>query len=143
MNRFKLVALLICSCITYSVMGQEEVEDWLQNGRPECVQGADADGVTPRPGFRKIGSQATAPLKSIGVQHVPVVLVAFSDKAFSVADTNEEVNAYYQKYCNGTMDGRIYTGHGSHGSIRDYFVEQSDSAFFPEFTVIGPVTLDG
>lgn len=143
MNRFKLVALLICNCITYSAIGQEDAEDWLQNGRPECVQDADSDGVTPRPGFRKIGSQATAPLKSVGVQHVPVVLVAFADKAFSVSDTAEGVNAYYQKYCNGTMDGIIYTGHGSHGSIRDYFVEQSDSAFFPEFTVIGPVTLDG
>ena len=89
-----------------------------------------------------LGLRETAAISGIGVKHVPVVLVAFSDKAFSVCPTDAEVNDYYQKYCNGTMDGLVYTDHGSHGSIRDYFVEQSDSAFLPEFTVIGPVTLE-
>lgn len=89
-----------------------------------------------------LGLRETAAISGIGVKHVPVVLVAFSDKPFSVCPTDAEVNDYYQKYCNGTMDGQVYTEHGSHGSIRDYFVEQSDSAFLPEFTVIGPVTLE-
>jgi len=91
---------------------------------------------------RHAGTRESAALKSTGTQRVPIVLVSFSDLDFSVAEDDESVRAYYEKFCNGTMDGNLYTGHGSHGSIRDYFVEQSDSTFFPEFTVIGPVKLD-
>lgn len=90
----------------------------------------------------KIGSQANASLKSIGTQHIPILLVAFSDKDFVVGNDHEATREYFDKFCNGTRDGNLYTGHGSHGSIRDYFVEQSDSLFFPEFDIIGPVTLD-
>lgn len=90
---------------------------------------------------RLLGSQSSAAIKSKGVQHIPVVLVSFSDKDFTVADGDEAVREYYQRFCNGTMDGNFYTDHGSYGSVRDYFVEQSDSTFFPLFTVIGPVHL--
>lgn len=91
---------------------------------------------------RHIGSQATAPLPAIGSPKVPVILVNFTDSVFSVADTDEEINQYYDLYCNGTRDGKRYKGHGSYGSVRDYFVQQSDSLFQPEFVVIGPVTLE-
>ena len=91
---------------------------------------------------RRLGSAATAPLKPHGVKTVPVVLVEFADKEFSVRKTREEVRAYYDLYCNGTRDGVLYTGHGSYGSIRDYFMEQSEGDFLPEFVPIGPVKLD-
>ena len=38
----------------------------------------------------------------------------------------------------GTRDGILYTGAGSRGAVRDYFAQQSDSLFLPEFEVIGP-----
>jgi len=134
--------LMLCLGLTATtVVAQEDMSEWLQNGRPEHIAG-DVVAKHPHQVMRKVGSQASAPIKSKGVQKVPVVLVAFADKAFSKGDNVEEVNAYYQKFCNGTMDGKLYTDHGSHGSVRDYFVEQSDSVFFPEFTIIGPVTLD-
>lgn len=91
---------------------------------------------------RRIGTVESAALKCTGVQRVPVVLVSFSDLDFTVAEDDESVHEYYDKFCNGTLDGNLYKTHGSHGSIRDYFVEQSDSTFFPEFTIIGPVKLD-
>lgn len=93
-------------------------------------------------GPHRIGSQATAPLPSVGSPKVPVVLVNFTDSVFSVAQTDEEVRAYYDLYCNGTRDGKRYSGHGSYGSIRDYFSDQSEGKFTPEFVVLGPVTLD-
>ena len=91
---------------------------------------------------RRIGSQATAPLPAHGTVRVPVVLVNFTDSVFHVADTDEEIRKYYDLFCNGTRDGKLYRGHGSYGSVRDYFVQQSDGQFQPEFTIIGPVTLN-
>ncbi len=91
---------------------------------------------------QRIGSQATAPLPATGSPKVPVVLVNFQDSVFHVADTDEGIREYYDRYCNGTRDGQLYKGHGSYGAIRDYFAQQSDSIFMPEFVIIGPVTLD-
>ena len=93
-------------------------------------------------GPHRIGSQATAPLPAHGSPKVPVVLVNFTDSVFTVAPTDEEVRAYYDLYCNGTGDGSRYTGHGSYGSIRDYFSDQSEGQFTPEFVILGPVTLE-
>lgn len=90
---------------------------------------------------RLLGSQNEAAMSSRGVQHVPVVLVSFSDMDFTVAEGDDAVREYYKKFCNGTMDGIRFTEHGSYGSVRDYFVEQSDSVFFPLFSVIGPIKL--
>ena len=90
---------------------------------------------------RRIGSQASAPLPAKGIVRIPVILVNFTDSVFHVADTDEGIREYYNLFCNGTFDGQLYRGAGSYGSIRDYFVQQSDSLFFPEFTVFGPVTL--
>ena len=90
---------------------------------------------------RRAGSQMDAPLRSIGVQKVPVVLVEFADLKFSVAEDGEGTNRFFDKFCNGTLDGNLYKGAGSYGSVRDYFVQQSDSLFLPEFVVVGPVTL--
>jgi hypothetical protein len=125
--------------MSFPLHAQEGWDDEFQMLRPECSVMETSLLGEVRLAPRRVGSQATAPLKAKGVQKVPVVLVAFADQGFSVADTNEGVIEYYQKFCNGTKDGHIYTGHGSHGSIRDFFVEQSDSVFLPEFVVIGPV----
>lgn len=126
---------------TAVALAQNDVEEWLMNGRPDCQWAASqVDGQHRAP--RRIGSQATAPLKARGVQRVPVVLAAFQDIKFSAAETDSAVNAFYHRFCNGLDNGQLYTGHGSHGSIRDYFIEQSDSVFRPEFTIIGPVVLD-
>ena len=91
---------------------------------------------------RRIGSQADAPLRSFGVQRVPVVLVDFVDLSFSAAESDDAVREFFHLFCNGTRDGVLYQGAGSYGAVRDYFVQQSDSLFLPEFEVIGPVTLD-
>lgn len=103
---------------------------------------ADDAAASSKRAPRRIGSQATAPLSSKGTALIPVLLVNFSDSVFHVADTDEGVVEYYDRFCNGTWDGNLYKGAGSYGSIRDYFVQQSDSLFLPEFTIIGPVTLN-
>ena len=104
--------------------------------RPEDKR---VDSVNPNK--RGIGAIETAPIVSMGSPKIPVILVNFSDLKLSVAADDEAINKYYDLYCNGTKDGILYTGAGSSGSVRDYFVQQSDSAFQPEFKIIGPVTL--
>ncbi len=137
------ISFIVFCLFAFTASAQSDVENWLGNGRPEHTEATTTPDTDISRVRRNIGSQATAPLRSTGEQRVPVVLVAFADKPFTVADSTEAgVNEFYQKFCNGTMDGNLYTDHGSHGSVRDYFVEQSDSVFFPLFTVIGPVTLD-
>ena len=137
------ILLIACFAIqTLVAFGQDVFDEGFTIGRPETYneESVHEDGLYRAP--RRIGSQTTAPLRSMGVQHVPVVLVAFPDQAFTVKPDSASVKEYYRLFCNGTKNGQLYTGHGSHGSIYDYFVEQSDSMFQPEFTVIGPVTLD-
>lgn len=88
-----------------------------------------------------IGTLENAPLPAAGSPKIPVILVNFSDMNMTVASTNDSVKSYYDLYCNGTRDGILYTGAGSSGAVRDYFAQQSDSTFLPEFAIIGPVTL--
>ena len=91
---------------------------------------------------RTVGSVETAPLPVTGSPCIPVVLINFTDSVFQVAQTDEALRQYYDKYFNGTRDGQLYRGHGSYGAVRDYFAMQSDSAFLPEFVILGPVTVD-
>lgn len=90
----------------------------------------------------RASSQDRVAIKPLGSPRIPVILVNFSDEKLTVTETARGIADYYDKYCNGTRDGILYTGAGSRGAVRDYFAQQSDSLFLPEFEVIGPVTLD-
>lgn len=89
----------------------------------------------------RASSQDRVAIKPLGSPRIPVILVNFSDEKLTVTETARGIADYYDKYCNGTRDGILYTGAGSRGAVRDYFA-QRDSLFLPEFEVIGPVTLD-
>lgn len=91
---------------------------------------------------RRSSSQAAAVLPALGSPKIPVILTNFQDSVFHVKPTEAELCAYYDLYCNGTRDGQRYTGHGSYGAIRDYYSDQSNGQFTPEFEIIGTVTLD-
>lgn len=91
---------------------------------------------------RKIGTARSALLSQHGSKKVPVLLAAFPDKPFQVAEDSLRVNNFYQLYCNGYDDGTRYTGHGSIGSIRDYYMDMSLGEFQPEFVIIGPIVMD-
>lgn len=86
---------------------------------------------------RHIGSSEIGSLRVYGSPHVPVLLVQFQDKKFDF-DSDEQTLDYYEQYLNGEN----YKGAGSYGSVRDYFIAQSDSIFSPIFDVNGVVTLD-
>lgn len=96
----------------------------------------------PTPATIKARRQASRmlqsrPNKAVGsVNLAPrglVILVNFSDSKFSAANN--------QKAMNELMNSDNYTYDGATGSVRQFFSDQSDGQYTPEFDVIGPVTL--
>lgn len=87
------------------------------------------------------GSSAVSKIKltdfpTIGEQHSLVILVEFSDQAFSTM--SEDAATFYYNMLN--EEGFTYSN-GADGSARDFYVASSAGAFLPVFDVVGPVTL--
>lgn len=93
---------------------------------------AKARSVTYKAAAQKAGSQ----IKPEGEVNVAVVLVQFKDCKFSYTkdDFNNLLNTEGFIYKNPIVDGV--------GSLRDYFIAQSDGKFRPNFLVTDIVTLD-
>ena len=71
-----------------------------------------------------------------GNQHSLVILVEFSDKAFSTV--GDDANAFYNNMLN--QEGFTYKN-GANGSARDFYIASSNGQFTPTFDVVGPVKL--
>ena len=69
---------------------------------------------------------------NFGSPRIPVILVGFSDKAFT--KTAAQFNSFFN------TSG--YSENNAIGSVWDYFNENSFGQFTPTFEVLGPVTLD-
>lgn len=80
-----------------------------------------------------IGSRAEASVYSIGQPRIPIILVQYADLPMMEANTADK----FRRHFNGVN----YKEEGGAGSVRDYFISQSDSLFRPMFDIIGPVTL--
>ena len=63
----------------------------------------------------RVGSVASALVKPWGTKKIPVILAAFKDKKFSVAQTDTKVQSFYDDFFNGTD---IYGTTGNKGSVR-------------------------
>lgn len=81
---------------------------------------------------RRAATRAAEPeVPTTGEVHVPILLVQYADVKFSSAKSQME------ELANGE-DGVPEEGTGS---IRQFFVDQSEGQFLPTFDVIGPITL--
>lgn len=79
---------------------------------------------------------ATRPLRTMPLSGSPrslVILVNFTDKSYSVS--NPQV-AYFN-----LLNQQGYAANGGTGSARDYFRDNSNGQFNPQFDVVGPYTL--
>ena len=86
-----------------------------------------------------VGILSEASVNSLGSQHIPIILVQFDDVKFVTANDTYSFTddaAFFEKHFNQEN----YQDEGG-GSVRDYFISQSDSQFLPTFDIIGPVTL--
>ena len=72
-------------------------------------------------------------INSIGEFNGLVLLVEFSDTPFTVPDPNDSFLSM--------LNDAEYDCQGAQGSARDYFIANSDSLFFPQFNIIGPLRL--
>lgn len=63
-----------------------------------------------------------------------IILAQFQNKSFRSSNINDEISLM--------VNSRNYTESGATGSVRDYFYDNSLGKFDPQFTIVGPVTLD-
>jgi len=71
--------------------------------------------------------------KTLGDVRVPVILVQYADVKFKSADPVAQYTDYLNK------EG--YNEYHNVGSVRDYFIQNSNGLYRPTFDVYGPVTL--
>ena len=86
-------------------------------------------------GIRRANARTNRPKKVsyMGKKRCLILLVQFANKKFSMDDPQ----AFYQRVANeeGFSEGRF------RGSVRDYFLAQSNGKFELDFDVVGPYTL--
>ncbi len=80
-------------------------------------------------------SNSSASVKAKGSPIIPIVLIQFRDVKF-LAECD---SLFFDKHFNACN----YQQNGYYGSVRDYFIAQSDSIFQPQFRILGVVTLHG
>ena len=74
---------------------------------------------------------------AVGTPNLPqrglILLVNFSDLSFQATNTQAAFDSLF--------NGDNYTYSGAHGSVKQYFSDQSNGSYKPEFDVYGPFTL--
>lgn len=85
-------------------------------------------------GLGTYGTPGKGTVSSIGSPTIPVVMVNFADKAFQDTITVEKVTRFFNE------TGYEDEVSGS-GSVRDYFIAQSNGLFTPNFAVVAHVTV--
>ena len=131
----------------YALFGAEELEPsvWLAHEPSQRSAGEQAfvealpaedkaaDYTAKARSRRSAATRQAAEVPTTGEVHVPVLLVQYKDVKFS---TDNPKAAFEER-----INGDNYTAEGGIGSIREYFIEQSEGQFCPSFDIIGPVTL--
>ena len=78
---------------------------------------------------RNDGRRRASQVPNLASPRVPIVLVQFSDVKFSKPDT--EIKSYYETQMNEKGGVSCY----------QYFVDQSEGKYTPQFDILGPVTI--
>lgn len=83
--------------------------------------------------YRSWSSYDNPPETNFGDRKVLCILANFTDITYSVADP--------QAHFSNMLNQSGYSVNGAVGSVRDYFIENSQNQYRPQFDVYGPVTL--
>lgn len=98
--------------------------------RPGDVSSSSAAGV-----YAAVAQPKYTRSLTTGDIHGLVVMVEFSDVHFM----NENSQDLYDRF----MNEQGFSDYANVGSVRDYFIQNSDSVFRPSFDVVGPVRVSG
>lgn len=90
--------------------------------------------ATPSDGLGRYGETSPGLVPSIGSPRIPLIMVQFPDRKFQSTTTQEKVSRSRNEA--GYSDEK-----GCVGSVRDYFIAQSDGMFSPTFDVAAVVTV--
>lgn len=127
--------MLVAAMMATAAMAQDYVQ---RRGRIENVTENNRSPFSLS--TRTLGVAEETSLTCWGSPKIPVVLVQFDDLKFSVAESEDSVKAVYEEVFNAGEG--VHPGNpSSFGSVKEYFRQQSDGQFMPEFEVFGPVTL--
>ncbi len=85
-------------------------------------------------GLGTYGKSAPGTVCSQGQVAFPVIMVGFADKQFQKTTTREKIQRLYSEEGYNDEPNAI-------GSVRDYFIDQSNGMFVPEFQVVDSITL--
>ena len=89
---------------------------------------------TSSDGLGTYGQYSSGAVPSIGNPVIPIIMVNFSDVKFEYTDAAHLERQYNEE---GYTDD-----YGAKGSARDYFMDQSNGMFKPEFRVVTEITLE-
>lgn len=101
--------------------------------KDDLLQSLQAKVKTKEAQFKLSQRIVSQKYPTMGNQKALVILVQFTDRKFSVDDP---LNAF-----DNMINQPGYSKNGGTGSARDFFIENSDGQYLPEFDVFGPVTL--
>ncbi len=111
-------------------------------GRPECFLDDGDDVFVMQHRTRR---QSDAPMRAFGTPRIPVILAQFTNVKDSLFYGTEDFGRWKDNinpFFNGNADGTPFVINGFYlASIKDYFKQQSDGQFVPEFVLLDPVTL--
>lgn len=118
---------------TGNVLEQDEEGYWKPAGlKSSSILTIQENAAVRRAAANELRKASSSQSTNFGSPKIPVILVGFSDKAFS--KTNADFTAMLMQ------EG--YSANSAIGSVYDYFNENSFGQFTPQFEVLGPVTLD-
>lgn len=93
------------------------------------------EAITPE-GLGVIGNYSNGTVPTQGDIEIPVIMVGFPDLSFDPTTTRAKVDSLFNA---PNYQSRDHVDFNAAGSVRDYFIQNSNSMFRPHFTVIDSV----
>lgn len=139
--------LLPTNVIAHDAAGRDVNEtDYLSHVKKYLIPQMDETTAETKKKVRAMQRQALQKRKAARYDYSKfrglIILVEFNDRQFSRSDYKDLINDMVNKenYTGFTdTDGKFQT---YTGSVRDYFHDNSNGVFNPEFDIVGPVTVD-
>lgn len=110
----------------------EQADEHLITLHPTTIQRVTRGTASTTDGLGSYGTASGGTVSSIGAITIPVIMAEFTDRSFQDTITTEKLSRWLNE--EGYSDEKNCVG-----SVRDYFLSQSNGLFSPTFKVVGKV----